>query len=321
MSLTFLVAFAAACIAGTFFDYVIHRWLAHGPLAARESGSLTRHAWVHHMVFTDRRGMTAARKTARRGHVHLSLRSLVMLLPVLLAASAAAGLFVAGNIEGAPLMGGALAAGLLTSLIAYDLLHWMHHAELPRLVAGMPGYKQLRAWHHEHHREPESRYATLLPLWDFLFFTHRAPEVIALAPESKPADTRQAKSRRPATREQAETRMQTMMARAAARAETHMDADEAAPKRRGLFGGGGDTEAPEKRDAATRKRGVTDNQRAVNAAAKADEAARTAAPAKAPRARRAGQRRGAKTTADWLASIEIPADIDIQVTAVKEEDE
>ncbi len=315
MSLTILAAFAAAFVAGTFFEYVIHRWFAHGPLAVRSTGQLARHAGVHHRVFTDRRGMTAPRGTARRTHVHVSLGALVMLILLLAAGAACAGLLIAGDLEGAPMMAAAIASGLFATLILYDFIHWMHHAELPRFIANMPIYKQLRFWHFAHHRAPYTRFSTLLPLWDYLLFTHRAGSLIEDEAPVEKVDTSRGKRRTASSREEVESRMLGMMAQACSDAETNLDAQEQPAKRRGFFGGGSDESPADKQDPAPRSRGVTGNARAVDAAAKADESAPPTA-----RARGKGKRKGAKTTADWLASLEVDAGLEIKVTAVKEEE-
>jgi hypothetical protein len=225
--LTFLIAF----LIGTLFEYLLHRMVGHGPgVNDSQASLLSRHVVLHHRVYTERRGYAAYRTEARRAHVHLQFRAIFILLSLIVVAVVFIERFF--GLEHAIWA----ASGLLTVLVAYDVLHWMHHARLPEVIAKLPLYAPARRWHHQHHAEPESRFAIVLPLWDLLFFTHKGlPEVKRGPVEPEPEAAAEPRSTRRRIRADD---LQAMMAETLSEAEAQFEDDgETTKTARGRRGG------------------------------------------------------------------------------------
>lgn len=209
------IALVGGLLFGTLVEYLIHRFIAHRPSAeASQAPLLNRHTTLHHQVFTRRRGMASKRTEARHAHVHIQFRAVFILLGIAVAATA--GLL--------PLLGliGSAAAGVgfLLTIGAYDLLHTMHHSELSPTIAGLPIYKQLRAWHYRHHEEDDAYFAVLLPLWDLAFFTH-LPAAAEQARKRAAADG--APADRSGARRRVNTSMQDMLQKTLSEADAELD--------------------------------------------------------------------------------------------------
>ncbi|MCB9726940.1 MAG: sterol desaturase family protein [Deltaproteobacteria bacterium] len=298
----YLVLFLAGLLLGSLADYLIHRFVGHGPGApASKAPLLSRHGQVHHVVFNARRGMAAARGEARRSHIHLQFSAFVILLLLIVIAGAALLPFSLADRENWFKPSAALMAGLFTALISYDALHRMHHSAVPRWIARTPLYRQLREWHYEHHEDPDSRFAVLLPLWDYVFFTQHGLAEAAPAgrAEDEPVEESQGRTR-PTTSMRALLR-DTMMA---------ADAEVAEPE-------------PPKSKRERRKEAKAEAA-APRTKLGTGVSARPVTNTTAPKTRSGASSRSAgKTTgAKWLNVMDTSADAGgIQVKAVKDEED
>ncbi|MGM0576827.1 MAG: sterol desaturase family protein [Myxococcota bacterium] len=287
-------------LVGTLAEYLVHRLVGHGPGSeASDAQLLCRHSLAHHKVFTDRRGMTASRGETRRSHVHLQLRALFILLLLVVAAVGVAmsmgEMLNVEELEGFLWMGG----GLLLALVLYEVLHTMHHTRLPPWLANLPGYKQARAWHHAHHREPDSRFGVACPVWDFVFFTHHglreeeAPEEEEAEAGAPTAHPRTARRARPSTT------MQDLLAATIAEADAEAEEDATGSQRKKRRKGARTTRR--ERQKPTTKQGRR---------ARADQKPPT------------GKKPRPKTRSSWLNVMSTEDDIqDVRIEAVRDEDE
>ena len=224
-------------LAGTLGDYLIHRVIGHAPGVTESNASLlSHHALVHHGVFTKRRGLTATPAETRSEHVGMQTRAILIFLAIFLLIGVGAFLLfddLPTDKGIKPVMDWVslwTVVGLFLFLVTYEVLHRMHHRNLPEGIANLPGYKQLRAWHHQHHLEASARYAIVLPLWDFVFFTHKGLTIVEPErPASRPVEA--AKRSTEGRRRRPTTSIQDMLGDALERAEAQMDEDDA-PKTR-----------------------------------------------------------------------------------------
>jgi hypothetical protein len=287
----------AGLLIGSLADYMLHRFFGHGPGAPRSAAPLiSRHTQTHHVVFSTRRGMDAQSGEARRGHIRLQGRAWLILLMLIVVAGGAL-LPVAGMEAAAMLMG-----GLLFALISYDVLHWLHHAPVPAWIAKMPGYRQLRNWHHRHHEESDACFAVLLPVWDYIFFTHQglAESERRSRPAEESADAESASRSRPTTS------MRALLRDTMAAADAEVDNSNADPKSRK------DKRKDVKTDAGSARSRPTTT---VQARPKTSPAA--------PKTRAGGDAKpsGKPAGAKWLNVMDADADTGIKVRAVKEDDD
>ncbi len=287
----------AGLLLGSLADYMLHRFVGHGPGAARSTARLfSRHTQTHHIVFSTRRGMAAESGEARRSHIRLQASAWLILLMLIVVAGGVL-LPVAGLEAVAMLMG-----GLLFSLISYDVLHWLHHAPVPAWIAKMPGYGHLRKWHHRHHAEPDVCFAVLLPLWDYIFFTHQG--LADAERRSRRADD--AAEAEASARSRPTTTMRALLRDTMAAADAEVSESPADPKsRRGK-----------------RKDAKTDADGARSRPTPSPQARPQTSPTTA-KARSGGEARarGKVTGAKWLNVMDADADTGIKVQAVKEEEE
>ncbi|MEZ4267884.1 MAG: sterol desaturase family protein [Myxococcota bacterium] len=288
----------AGLLIGSLADYMLHRFFGHGPGAPRSAAPLiSRHTQIHHVVFSSRRGMEAARGETRREHTRLQGRAWLILVMLILVAGGAL-LPIAGMEAAAMLM-----TGLLVSLISYDVLHWLHHAPVPGWLGKMPGYRQLRNWHHRHHEEPDAYFAVLLPVWDYIFFTHQG--LAEAERRARPAE--EAGETESAARSRPTTSMRALLRDTMAAADAEVSDSNADPKSR-----------KEKRKDAKTDAGSTRTRPTTSSQARPQTS--PAAPAKTrsgAQARPAGKATGAK----WLNVMDADADAGIKVSAVKEEED
>jgi hypothetical protein len=286
----------AGLLIGTLADYMLHRFFGHGPGAARSTAPLiSRHSQIHHVVFSARRGMEAAGGEARRGHIHLQGRAFLILLLLIIVAGGLL-LPLTGLPESMMLM-----AGLFVALVSYDVLHWMHHVPLPSWMARIPAYRQLRSWHHRHHDEADAHFAVLLPLWDYIFFTHQglAAAERAARPSAEEPEADQGARSRPTTSMRALLR-DTMAAVDAEVGDNSGDAKTRKDKRKDAKAEAG---GPRSRPAT-----ATSGRPATSPAA--------------PKTRGGDARPATKGTgAKWLNVMDADADAGIKVRAVKEEED
>ncbi|MBS0432689.1 MAG: sterol desaturase family protein [Proteobacteria bacterium] len=126
-------------LAFSLLEYVVHRWLFHGPFEVFEQGHRRHHEQP--------RGYDA----------------LPFFLPPLAYLLLAALLACVMPASSALLIGGSVAAGYA----AYGLSHWSMHAFRFR-------HPLARAWaaaHHIHHNHPERNFGVTSPLWDAVLRT------------------------------------------------------------------------------------------------------------------------------------------------------
>lgn len=127
----------------SFMEYVVHRWVFHGPLQPMARGHASHHA--------DPRGYD----------------SLPFFLPALvLFCVVAAGALIAPAADM-----WLIASGVAFGYVAYGVAHFMIHHRRFRNA-------RLRRWaarHHIHHHHPERNFGVTTPLWDALMGTGYAP--------------------------------------------------------------------------------------------------------------------------------------------------
>lgn len=287
----------AGLLIGSLADYMLHRFFGHGPGAPRSAAPLiNRHTQTHHIVFSTRRGMEAGSGEARRSHIRLQGRAWLILLMLIVVAGGAL-LPIAGMEATAMLMG-----GLLIALISYDVLHWLHHVPVPAWIAKAPGYGQLRTWHHRHHADADAYFAVLLPLWDYIFFTHQG--LGQAERRARPAE--EAAETESSTRSRPTTSMRALLRDTMAAADEEVGDSSVGPKSRK------DRRKDAKTDAgSTRTRPTTSSH------------ARPQTSPAAPKTRGGSEARpaGKSTGAKWLNVMDADADAGIKVRAVKEEED
>ena len=123
----------------SLIEYVVHRWLFHGPFEVFEQGHRRHHE--------EPQGYDA----------------LPFFLPPLAYLLLAVLLTYVMPTSSALLLGGSIAAGYA----AYGLSHWSIHAYRFR-------HPLVRTWaaaHHIHHNHPERNFGVTSPLWDLLLRT------------------------------------------------------------------------------------------------------------------------------------------------------
>jgi sterol desaturase/sphingolipid hydroxylase (fatty acid hydroxylase superfamily) len=127
----------------TFMEYVVHRWVFHGPLQPMARGHASHHA--------DPRGYD----------------SLPFFIPALvLFCVVAAGALIAPAADV-----WLIASGVAFGYVAYGVAHFMIHHRRFRNA-------RLRRWaarHHIHHHHPERNFGVTTALWDALLGTGYAP--------------------------------------------------------------------------------------------------------------------------------------------------
>lgn len=332
----------AGFLLGTLVEYFIHRAVGHGPgSASSRSPLISRHSMSHHPVFTARRGVTCEPGSSRRAHIHLQWRAVFVLvglsiIPAVGVALTALAAPVAQQAAHATILSIALWAGggLALTVLVYDLLHWMHHAELPGWVIHLPAYKQARAWHHGHHEEPTSRFGVVLPLWDLVFRTHEALEDVERRPRAgQPAPEAQGQRARSGKRQRATSTVQAMLDKAVADAEADFAEDgKSKDGKKGKDRSGNRTKRPTTLVGAQPRTGQSERKReGTGPQAKrpvAETGSQPQADEGAARARvgpggRAVAKRKGKTTAQWLAALDADAakGLDIKITAVAVDDD
>jgi sterol desaturase/sphingolipid hydroxylase (fatty acid hydroxylase superfamily) len=158
---TIIVAALLGALTWTFLEYVIHRWLGHD---ARFRPNFFSREHIRHHARGDYFAPTWKKAL-------LSLGALAVIAPpAVLLAGAAAGL--------------AYTAGLVGFYVAYEILHRREHT-----CRGIGAYGRWARRHHfwHHFVDPSSNHGVTTPLWDLVFGTYRAPEVIAVPERLKMA--------------------------------------------------------------------------------------------------------------------------------------
>lgn len=123
----------------SLIEYVVHRWLFHGPFEVFEQGHRRHHEEPH------------------------GYDALPFFLPPLAYLLLATLLTYVMPTSSALLLGGSIAAGYA----AYGLSHWSIHAYRFR-------HPLVRTWaaaHHIHHNHPERNFGVTSPLWDLVLRT------------------------------------------------------------------------------------------------------------------------------------------------------
>ena len=143
----FLVEVAVGVFAGwlfwSFLEYVLHRYILHGPTTLAQEGHAEHHR--------DERALLAS---------PMFVIPMVQVLLVFLLAQ------VVGWVIAACFVGGAA-----TGYASFSWLHHaFHHLEPERGLLG-----HLRDRHEVHHRMARWNYGTTTSLWDRIFGTYRAP--------------------------------------------------------------------------------------------------------------------------------------------------
>lgn len=153
--MTVALAFLAGCLAWTFLEYVIHRWLGHDKRLTRKTPFGHEHT-AHHS-----RGDYFSPTVKKLGAAALAL-ALVAPPAVLLAGLA---------------HGAAFSLGLVGFYGVYEVTHRLLH-----IREGRGAYARWARRHHFHHHfhEPARNHGVTSPLWDVVFGTLARPGTIVV---------------------------------------------------------------------------------------------------------------------------------------------
>lgn len=164
------LSFACGLAYGSFFEWVLHRFLMHRPLLGFNY-AYQAHAITHHGVFGS-------------GHdYHIQDRAQWRLVtmawwnaPVLLAINSPAGLLAAHLAGSWWAMAGFMTA-LLTYYGLYEYLHWCMHVPESRWFQGTRLFRWIDRHHRLHHLQPMRNLNVVFPIADFTLRTRisRAP--------------------------------------------------------------------------------------------------------------------------------------------------
>jgi sterol desaturase/sphingolipid hydroxylase (fatty acid hydroxylase superfamily) len=157
MILSVVSSLLLGALAWTLLEYVIHRWLGHdsrtrpNPFAAEH---VRHHSQGDYFAPAWKKALAA-----------------VLFAGVLIAPSIA--------LAGA-LVGSSFVVGLITMYVAYEVLHRRDHTH-----PGRGSYMRFLRRHHFYHHfmDPSSNHGVTTPMWDWVFGTLRAPEVIRVPPK------------------------------------------------------------------------------------------------------------------------------------------
>ncbi len=168
--LQFAIAFAAGIVYGSFFEWVLHRFIMHRPILFLTYPFRT-HAITHHGTF----GSGKNYHLLDEGN-----RSLVTMAwwnaPILLLVNAPVGLLAAWAIGSWWALPGVLGA-LLLYYGLYEYLHWCMHVPGPRWFQRTWVFKWIDRHHRLHHLEPMRNLNVVFPIADFILGSRisRAP--------------------------------------------------------------------------------------------------------------------------------------------------
>lgn len=165
-----IIAFVSGALSWSLCEYSLHRFLGHGPRAAKHAerrslfdGDFGSEHQAHH---TDTRYFSP---TARKLQLGL------VVLPVL---GTACSLLVG------PVRGISFTLGFGAAYAGYEILHRRTHTHRPRGF-----YSRWARKNHLHHHfaDPKQNHGVTSPLWDFVFRTHVAPGRIRVPIRHAPA--------------------------------------------------------------------------------------------------------------------------------------
>lgn len=175
--LVVLASFAAAVLAASFFEWVLHKYFMHGVLV--KGYPYRAHAQVHHVVF----GHAATYHLSDPAH-----RNLVTMAwwngPVLLLLNVPLPGLCAWLLGSAWVLAGAM-AGFTAYYVAYEYLHWCMHVPAGRRLDRMRWFRWLDRHHRAHHRHPLRNLNVVLPLAD-LVLRSRLPERVEAPVQTAP---------------------------------------------------------------------------------------------------------------------------------------
>ena len=170
------VGFVSTVIFGSFFEWLMHRYVMHRPVGSFDY-AFRAHALTHHRVFKaddsyhlqDPKHLTTIPMAWWNGPVLIAL----LIVPFIVA-----GWFLGTS----AVMWGALIAGC-AYYTAYETLHWCMHEPRGRRVERTGIFFRLNGHHLLHHRYMRKNYNVVLPLADLCLGTllRRSPMRFAQA--------------------------------------------------------------------------------------------------------------------------------------------
>jgi hypothetical protein len=160
----FLCSFAAAAILGSFYEWLLHRFVMHRPVG-RFTYAYKAHTLIHHKVF----------KADHSYHLHDDKDKATIPMawwngPVLVAAFTAP-FIIASFVFGTS----AIALGALAALAAYygayEYMHWCMHLPKARRIEKSWIFRRLNGHHLLHHRYMKKNFNVVFPLADLCLGT------------------------------------------------------------------------------------------------------------------------------------------------------
>ena len=135
----------------SLLEYLIHRFMGHSPRGRNpfRTEHVRHHATTHYFAPTLKKALVATPVIG----LTWALLALLLDLPE----------------------GSVFALGLTVMYVAYEVAHRRAHTHPPT----GPYSRWLRRNHFHHHfRNPRANHGVTSPIWDFVFGTHEAPELI-----------------------------------------------------------------------------------------------------------------------------------------------
>jgi hypothetical protein len=154
-----LAAFACFFVYGSFFEWMLHKYLMHQP---RWQYPFRAHALVHHGLFR-----TGSQYFLSDAKVVRKVRFAWWNAPMILILHAPAILYIE-YLLGASIMFGALAA-MVVYYSLYEYLHYCMHIPKGRWLEKTACFRWLDSHHHMHHKRHFNNLNVVLPLADIVF--------------------------------------------------------------------------------------------------------------------------------------------------------
>lgn len=161
-----ITSFAAALVAGSFFEWALHRYLMHGVWF--KTYPYRTHDQIHHVVF-DGGPKYQLRHDEDRAVVTMAWWN----APLLFLVNAPIPALVAWAVGSWWVLPGAM-AGYMAYYATYEYLHWCMHVPGPRWFQGTRVFKWINRHHRLHHLDPMTNLNVVLPIADFVLRTRRS---------------------------------------------------------------------------------------------------------------------------------------------------
>ncbi len=157
------IAFVAGALTWSASEYLIHRFIGHGPKRTRPSG----------LAQVTPSGVAAAFNEEHLAH-HTDPMYFAPTSQKAIAAVALTGTVTAvGSVVVGPRRALSFALGLTAMYLGYEVLHRRIHTHAPRGAYG----RWMRRHHlYHHHKSPRQNHGVTSPIWDRIFDTETKPQ-------------------------------------------------------------------------------------------------------------------------------------------------